>query len=171
MSITIEYLDGLEFEVVKQKYYNANKVNAKLEEFKAGVRELIEENEALKKAAAVPAAAAPAAVVSAEDDALNEAAQKLAEATVKKAESRAARIIDAANSKAKSIIDEAKAEAERIKGESASKPVEKAVPGQLSAAQLDMIDELNRQLDSLNTSQATQIFKLKQQLMNLVIGK
>ena len=34
MAITTEYLDSIRFEIAKQKYYNANKVNAKMEEIK-----------------------------------------------------------------------------------------------------------------------------------------
>ena len=31
MAITTEYLDSIRFEIAKQKYYNANKVNANLQ--------------------------------------------------------------------------------------------------------------------------------------------
>ena len=48
MAITTEYLDGISFEIAKQKYYNANKVNAKMEEIKSAVAELIAENEMLR---------------------------------------------------------------------------------------------------------------------------
>ena len=47
MAITTEYLDSIRFEIAKQKYYNANKVNAKMEEIKSAVAELITENELL----------------------------------------------------------------------------------------------------------------------------
>ena len=48
MAITTEYLDSISFDIAKQKYYNANKVNAKMEEIKAAVAELITENELLR---------------------------------------------------------------------------------------------------------------------------
>ena len=48
MAITTEYLDSISFDIAKQKYYNANKVNAKMEEIKAAVSELIAENELLR---------------------------------------------------------------------------------------------------------------------------
>ena len=41
MAITTEYLDSISFDIAKQKYYNANKVNAKMEEIKAAVAELM----------------------------------------------------------------------------------------------------------------------------------
>ena len=52
MAITKEYIDSISFDIAKQKYYNANKVDAVLDEFKAGVMELISENEKLRKGAA-----------------------------------------------------------------------------------------------------------------------
>ena len=153
MSITIEELDNLGFEIVKQKYYNANKVNAKMEELKAAVRELIEENAKLKAAAVEESAE-----VSAAGEELVKSAHKVADMTIREAEAKAERIVGAAQTEAKRILDEAKT--------APAAPVE----GKLTAAQLDIINELNRQLDSLSTSQATQIFKLKQQLMNIAIG-
>ena len=159
MSITIEYLENLEFEIVKQKYYNANKVNAKLDELKAGVRELIEENEQLKKGAAAKQSAAALEA----ENAVISSAQRIANATINDAQAKADRMLSAAQSEAKRILDEARA--------NSTAPAAAPVAGVLSVEQLDAIDDLNNQLDSLNTSHATQIFKLKQQLMNLAIGK
>lgn len=153
MSITIEELDNLGFEIVKQKYYNANKVNAKMEELKAAVRELIEENARLKAASVETNAE-----VSAAGEELVKSARKVADMTIREAEAKAERIVGAAQTEAKRILDEAK-----------TAPAA-SVEGKLTAAQLEIINELNRQLDSLSTSQATQIFKLKQQLMNIAIG-
>lgn len=155
MSITIEELDNLGFEIVKQKYYNANKVNAKLEELKVSVRELLEENARLKAASVETNAE-----VSAAGEELVKSARKVADMTIREAEAKAERIVGAAQTEAKRILDEAKAAPAAVA----------PAAGKLTAAQLDIIDELNRQLDSLNTSQATQIFKLKQQLMNIAIG-
>lgn len=159
MSITRDYLDSLEFEIVKQKYYNANKVNAKLEELKAGIIELLEENENLKKSAASPSVASETMKSS---EALLNSAQQLATATIAEAQAKADKIIAVAQADAKRIVDEA--------GAQVASPAASA-PAGLTEAQLDAIDELNNQLDALNTSHATQIFKLKQQLMNLAVGK
>ena len=152
MSITIEELDNLEFEIVKQKYYNANKVNAKLDELKAGVRELIEENQKLKSSMAESEKLAAAS------DAMINSAQQVADAKISEAEAKADEIIRAAQEKAQGIITGAALQSGAPAGAG------------LTEAQLDLIDELNRKLDSLNTSQSTQIFKIKQQLMNIVIG-
>ncbi|MDO4816753.1 MAG: hypothetical protein Q4A83_09210 [Bacillota bacterium] len=152
MSITIEELDSLEFEIVKQKYYNANKVNAKLDELKAGVRELIEENQSLKNSIAESEKLAAAS------DAMINSAQQVADAKISEAEAKADEIIRAAQEKAQGIITGAALQSGSPAGVG------------LTEAQLDLIDELNRKLDSLNTSQSTQIFKIKQQLMNIVIG-
>lgn len=110
MPITIQDLDNLEFEVVKQKYYNANKVNAKLDEIKAGVRELIEENEKLKKGAAENAKKSKAddAEAKAAAEGLIASAEKFAEATLSDAQAKAATILDAAQFEAKRIMDGAK---------------------------------------------------------------
>ena len=152
MPFTIEDLDNLEFEIVKQKYYNANKVNAKLDELKAGIRELIEENAALKSSMAEQADMAAAS------EALINSAQQVADAKISDAEVKAAEIIKAANDQAQRIVSGAV-----MQNGAAS------ASGALTEAQLDIIDELNRQLDSLNTSQSTPIFKIKQKLMNIAI--
>ena len=31
MAVTMEFLDGISFDIAKQKYYNANKVDAKMQ--------------------------------------------------------------------------------------------------------------------------------------------
>ena len=41
MAITKEYLDSIRFEIAKQKYYNAGKVDAKLDELKQEVLTLL----------------------------------------------------------------------------------------------------------------------------------
>ena len=40
----MEFFDGITFDIAKQKYYNANKVDARMAEIKAAFAELIEEN-------------------------------------------------------------------------------------------------------------------------------
>ena len=49
MAVTMEFLDGISFDIAKQKYYNANKVDAKMQEIKAAFAELIEENNELRR--------------------------------------------------------------------------------------------------------------------------
>ena len=51
MAITKEYLDSIRFDIAKQKYYNAGKVDAKLDELKQEVLTLLDENVRLRKAA------------------------------------------------------------------------------------------------------------------------
>ena len=49
MSVTMEFFDGITFDIAKQKYYNANKVDARMAEIKAAFAELIEENNELRR--------------------------------------------------------------------------------------------------------------------------
>lgn len=48
MALDKEYFDAINIEVVKKKYYNANKVNAVFEDIRSQAEALIAENEALK---------------------------------------------------------------------------------------------------------------------------
>lgn len=48
MALNKEYFDAINIEVVKKKYYNANKVNAVFEDIRNQAEVLIAENEALK---------------------------------------------------------------------------------------------------------------------------
>ena len=45
----MEFFDGITFDIAKQKYYNANKVDARMAEIKAAFAELIEENNELRR--------------------------------------------------------------------------------------------------------------------------
>ena len=49
MALDREYFDSIEIELVKKKYYNANKVNAVFEDIRSQAAALYEENAALKK--------------------------------------------------------------------------------------------------------------------------
>ena len=140
MPITIQDLDNLEFEVVKQKYYNANKVNAKLDEIKAGVRELIEENEKLKRGAAEKAKKSKAddAEAKAAAEGLIASAEKFAEATLSDAQAKAATILDAAQFEAKRIMDGAKGDGKLPKNYSGK--IEEIA---------DQLDKLQKQLKEL----------------------
>ena len=137
MAITREFLDGIAFDTVKQKYYNANKVNACLDELIAGARELLEENERLKSA-----------------NAEVEAARAEIGDTLLSAKQIAAAIVREANEEANRLL--ISAEEQRCMTKSP-----------LSESQLKAIEAFNAQLDALNVSQATQIFRLKQAILKI----
>ena len=181
MAITKEYLDSIRFEIAKQKYYNAGKVDAKLDELKQEVMTLIEENEKLRRAAAD--------VKSAKDE-IGDAvinAQAQAKATVEQAEAQAAQLLSKAKADADAMTAEAKEKADKILTdakfqaslllEQAKGSAEKlAAPAQTGAdgfslRQLEAIDKINKQLDELNVTHATQIFRLKQAMMKMATEK
>ena len=181
MAITKEYLDSIRFEIAKQKYYNAGKVDAKLDELKQEVMSLLEENEKLRKASDD--------VKSAKDEigvaVIN--AQAQAKATVEQAEAQAALLISKAKADAEALKSDAQAQADKIladakfqasllleqaKGsaEKLSAPAQPSSDG-FSLRQLEAIDKINKQLDELNVTHATQIFRLKQALMTMATEK
>lgn len=181
MAITKEYLDSIRFEIAKQKYYNAGKVDAKLDELKQEVLTLLDENVKLRKAAED--------VKSAKDEiggaVIN--AQAQAKSTVEQAEAQAARLIKKAESDADAITADAKAQADKILADakfqasllleqakgSAEKLAATAQPSSdgFSLRQLEAIDKINKQLDELNVTHATQVFRLKQALMTMATEK
>ena len=148
MAITREFLDGIAFDTVKQKYYNANKVNACLDELIAGARELLEENERLKSA-----------------NAEVEAARAEIGDTLLSAKQIAAAIVREANEEAQRVLDDANEEANRLLISAEEQRCMTKSP--LSESQLKAIEAFNAQLDALNVSQATQIFRLKQALLKI----
>ena len=149
MAITREFLDGIAFDTVKQKYYNANKVNACLDELIAGARELLEENERLKSA-----------------NAEVEAARAEIGDTLLSAKQIAAAIVREANEEAQRVLDDANEEANRLLISAEEQRCMTKSP--LSESQLKAIEAFNAQLDALNVSQATQIFRLKQAILKIV---
>lgn len=181
MAITKEYLDSIRFEIAKQKYYNAGKVDAKLDELKQEVLTLLDENVKLRKAAED--------VKSAKDEigvaVIN--AQAQAKSTVEQAEAQAALLISKAKADAEALKSSAQAEADKILAdakfqaslllEQAKGSAEKlAAPAQpssdgFSLRQLEAIDKINKQLDELNVTHATQVFRLKQALMTMATEK
>ena len=148
MAITREFLDGIAFDTVKQKYYNANKVNACLDELIAGARELLEENERLKSA-----------------NAEVEAARAEIGDTLLSAKQIAAAIVREANEEAQRVLDDANEEANRLLISAEEQRCMTKSP--LSDSQLKAIEAFNAQLDALNVSQATQIFRLKQAILKI----
>ena len=152
MAVTMEFFDTIGFDIAKQKYYNANKVDARMEEIKAAFAELIEENNELRRQI--------------DDVGLSKArvaelimgAQEKADEMIKQAEAEAAEIIKKAKLDADGIIVSREAEAGA------------GVLG-LTQNQLAAIDKLNKQLDDFNVAQATQIFRIKQALMSIALDK
>lgn len=181
MAITKEYLDSIRFEIAKQKYYNAGKVDAKLDELKQEVLTLLDENVKLRKAAED--------VKSAKDEiggaVIN--AQAQAKSTVEQAEAQAALLISKAKADAEALKSSAQAEADKILADakfqasllleqakgSAEKLAATAQPSSdgFSLRQLEAIDKINKQLDELNVTHATQVFRLKQALMTMATEK
>lgn len=181
MAITKEYLDSIRFEIAKQKYYNAGKVDAKLDELKQEVLTLLDENVKLRKAAED--------VKSAKDEiggaVIN--AQAQAKSTVEQAEAQAALLISKAKADAEAATAGAKEQADKILADakfqasllleqakgSAEKLAATAQPSSdgFSLRQLEAIDKINKQLDELNVTHATQVFRLKQALMTMATEK
>lgn len=149
----MEFFDGIKFDIAKQKYYNANKVDARMEEIKAAFAELIEENNELRRQ-------------------INDAGlskERVAE-LIMGAQAKADEMIKDANAKAEEIINKAKLDADGIVvSRKASDGGEKTLG--LTQNQLAAIDKLNKQLDDFNVAQATQIFRIKQALMGIALDK
>lgn len=145
--------DGITFDIAKQKYYNANKVDARMEEIKAAFAELIEENNELRRQI--------------NDVGLSK--ERVAE-LIMGAQAKADEMIKDANAKAEEIINKAKLDADGIVvSRKASDGGEKTLG--LTQNQLAAIDKLNKQLDDFNVAQATQIFRIKQALMGIALDK
>ena len=94
MSVTMEFFDGITFDIAKQKYYNANKVDARMEEIKAAFAELIEENNELRR----------------QIDDVGLSKERVAE-LIMGAQAKADEMIKDANAKAEEIINKAKLDA------------------------------------------------------------
>ena len=153
MSVTMEFFDGITFDIAKQKYYNANKVDARMEEIKAAFAALIAENNELRR----------------QIDDVGLSKERVAE-LIMGAQAKADEMIKDANAKAEEIINKAKLDADGIVvSRKASDGGEKTLG--LTQNQLAAIDKLNKQLDDFNVAQATQIFRIKQALMGIALDK
>lgn len=154
--LTKEFIEGIGFEIAKQKYYNANKVNAVLDELKAGAIGLIDENAALR----------------AELEELKRKYGELEESRAAvgnimlNAERSAERMISEAKAEAVKIIAEAKDEANLAKGDAAA---EGGIG--LSEKQMNAVLAINKQLEDLNVMHATQLFKIKRAIMEMATEK
>ena len=126
MSVTMEFFDGITFDIAKQKYYNANKVDARMEEIKAAFAELIEENNELRRQI--------------NDVGLSK--ERVAE-LIMGAQAKADEMIKDANAKAEEIISKAKLDADGIVvSRKASDGGEKTLG--LTQNQLAAIDKIGR---------------------------
>lgn len=152
MAVTMEFFDGISFDIAKQKYYNANKVDAKMQEIRAAFAGLIEENNELRQQI--------------DDIGLSKA--RVAE-LIMSAQERADDIIKDAKAKSEEILKQARLDADGI---IISREAEAGVGAMgLTQGQLAAIDKLNKQLDDFNVAQATQIFRIKQALMKIALDK
>ena len=98
MTLDKEYFDSIDIEVVKKKYYNANKVNAVFADIRAGVEALQAENEAMRKELAE----------------LNEKRESIG-AAVLSAQQIYREIVDKANVRAAEIVAEAEKRGEELR--------------------------------------------------------
>ncbi len=145
--------DGITFDIAKQKYYNANKVDARMAEIKAAFAELIEENNELRRQI--------------NDVGLSK--ERVAE-LIMGAQAKADEMIKDANAKAEEIINKSKARRRRHRCQPQGIRRRRKTLG-LTQNQLAAIDKLNKQLDDFNVAQATQIFRIKQALMGIALDK
>ncbi len=152
MAVTMEFFDGIRFDIAKQKYYNANKVDARMQEIKAAFAELIEENNELRR----------------QIDGIALSKDRVAE-LIMGAQEKADEMIKQAEAEAGEIIKKAKLDADGIV---VSREAEEGGASLgLTQNQLAAIDKLNKQLDDFNVAQATQIFRIKQALMSIALDK
>lgn len=203
MDISRDYMDSVSFEIVKQKYYNANKVNARLEEVKEVFTQLFDENEQLKAAVAeydtshdeigdtllTTQKLAAAMVADANESADSILARAKAEAELARstakdealkvlndAKENAAALLSAANEEAERLLAGANSEAEHIVNEAVDKantiapmPEVAEAAAALDEDKLQVVDRLIAQLEDLNVTHATQVFRIKQALMTMAM--
>ena len=155
--LTKEFVESISFEIAKQKYYNANKVNAVFDELKSGAVELIDENAALK---------AELDALKKQLDEIEESREKVGDIMLN-AEKSAEKIVSDAKTEAIKIIADAKNEANLTKLEGSA-----AEGGTgLSEKQMNAVVAINKQLEDLNIMQATQLFKIKRAIMDMAMDK
>ena len=88
-----------------------------------------------------------------------------AEALKSSAQAEADKILADAKFQASLLLEQAKGSAEKL-----AAPVQPSSDG-FSLRQLEAIDKINKQLDELNVTHATQVFRLKQALMTMATEK
>lgn len=103
MALDRDYFDAIQIDVVKKKYYNANKVEAVFEDIRQQAAALMDENERLRR----------------ELDARGGRRDELSEAVIS-AQAIYQRIIEKANARAEAILRDARRESEEIRQASAA---------------------------------------------------
>jgi len=131
MALDREYFDAIHIDVVKKKYYNANKVEAVFEDIRRRAEELTEENERLRR----------------ELDVHRGRSEGLGDAVVS-AQAIYRRIIKKANERAEAILADARRESEEIRRSSqaqqdyAVQQVERCI-SRVRQLQMNAIEEIN----------------------------
>lgn len=131
MALDREYFDAIHIDVVKKKYYNANKVEAVFEDIRRQAEELTEENERLRR----------------ELDAYRGRSGELSEAVLS-AQVIYRRIIEKANARAETILADARRESSEIRRSSqtqqeyAVQQVERCI-SRVRELQMTAIEEIN----------------------------
>ena len=181
MALSRESVESIGFTIAKQKYYNAHKVDACLDELKPEILALLEENEKLRaerdaaeaKLRALSAAAgdmknaqavmAEAEKAKLEAEVLRRQTEQDADELIVKTKAFAGQIIDDAQKRAEAILSEAMQEASMLS------PVKKDGHrgGALSLEQLNAISSINEQLEELNITQTTQLMRIRQAIMTM----
>jgi len=155
MALTRDQITTVDCDLVKQKYYNANKVGVHLNKVADEYEALLKELDRLQTENA-----RLMTNVNAAGDAKGEIGD-----TLITAQKTAGKLVSDAKITADKILLGAKAEAARLIKEAQEHHVHE-VSG-LSESQMEKIDKLNASLDELNVSHATQVYRLKQALMKL----
>lgn len=119
MSLTKEFFDSIQIELVKRKYYNSNKVDAVLNDIRCRARVLMEENERLTaelEAFTSQKAQIADAVMNAQllHTDIVEKANRQADDKAAQAEESAKLILAEASDRAQEIISAANAQAEKL---------------------------------------------------------
>ena len=133
MALDKEYFDAIHIEVVKKKYYNANKVEAVFEDIRRQADELNRENEALRL----------------ELEALRGRKSELSQAALS-AQAIYQRMIERGRDRSEALVEEAREESEAIRAALREEQEETARQvwaslSQVRRAQEEAIEELNRQ--------------------------
>ena len=126
MSLTKEFFDNIQIELVKRKYYNSNKVDALINDIRCRARVLMEENARLSaeldtytsQKAQIADAVMNAQLLHTD---IVEKANRQADDKAAQAEESAKLILSEANEQAKEIIDAARADAEKLLEEAQDK--------------------------------------------------
>lgn len=126
MSLTKEFFDNIQIELVKRKYYNSNKVDALINDIRCRARVLMEENARLSaeldtytsQKAQIADAVMKAQLLHTD---IVEKANRQADDKAAQAEESAKLILSEANEQAKEIIDAARADAEKLLEEAQDK--------------------------------------------------